>query len=126
VIAAVADGTAVWWSVRPDGNAILRVSGGRGQGEVEHEENTFLVAMKIAAFLVCLAETGKHLHEEPHGAMTQWKLIWCTMATVSSVGLFAAAAHGGSTVFLIIEAGEFLLTGALETKPWQPPGRRGP
>ncbi|HEX7484645.1 MAG TPA: transglutaminase domain-containing protein, partial [Vicinamibacterales bacterium] len=40
VVALTSDGRAAWWSVQPDGNAVLRVSGGRGQSATEKAELT--------------------------------------------------------------------------------------
>jgi hypothetical protein len=113
VIAKPASGSAAWWSVQPDGNAVLRVSGGFGQAHVEHEVDIMLIALKVMFGLICGFEVYHAGHAEPSGMMG-WKLVWCMLATGASGGFLLAEAHLFSWVLICLEAAEFMIAGAME------------
>lgn len=54
LISTTGDGLDAWWSIRPDGNAILRANGGRGSAMVEYAINT----VKVGFAAWCLIEFG--------------------------------------------------------------------
>jgi hypothetical protein len=115
-IATTAEDRAAWWSIRPDGNAVLRMRGGRGQAMVEHHVDIAQVTGKVLAFLVCGAETVHEVHEGP----STWageKLVFCMLAAGASGGAFMAGAHVASWYILAVEAAEFLVTGIAKNPP---------
>lgn len=113
LIAAAAAPPAAWWSVRPDGTAVLRVSGGRGQGMVEHQTDVMLVSLKVQFGLICGYESIHALTGEGT-AKDKWKFAFCTLANAASVGFLAAHAHVASWILVAIETVEFASTGLWE------------
>jgi hypothetical protein len=111
VVAKAAQGPAAWWSVRPDGTAVLRVSGGQGQGLTEHQT---LVVLKILAFLICGVEIYGATHHWKE-AVAKMSTVWCIAATVTSGGMFLLHAHMASWVMLAAEALVMVGTQAYET-----------
>jgi hypothetical protein len=57
LVTSTAEGEVAWWSVRQDGNGILRVRGGHGQASEEEMLVTEIV--DIAMLAVCGFEVGK-------------------------------------------------------------------
>ena len=115
-LATTADGRDAWWSIRPDGNAILRARGGRGQAMVEHHVDRAQIAGKVLAFLVCGAETALEFHEGPSGWAGE-KLVFCMLAAGVSGGALIAGAHTVSWYVLAVEAVEFLGAGIAKNPP---------
>jgi hypothetical protein len=111
LIAKAQQGPAAWWSVEPDGTAVLRVSGGKGQALTEHAVLTYL---KILGFLLCAVESVDAIlnSKTTLGAFT---LLWCMAATAGSVVLFAMEAHLASWILLALEGAVMLGTQAEET-----------
>jgi transglutaminase-like putative cysteine protease len=111
LIAKAQQGPAAWWSVRPDGTAVLRVSGGKGQALTEHAVLTYL---KILGFLLCAVESADAIlnSKTTLGAFT---LLWCMAATAGSSVLFAMEAHLASWILLALEGAVMLGTQAEET-----------
>lgn len=110
LVAKAQQGPAAWWSVSPDGTAVLRVSGGQGQALTEDD---LLVGLKGFALGVCAAESVEAvLHSKTKmGAFT---LVWCMAATGGSAILVAMHAHLASWALLGLEAGVFVGTKAAE------------
>ncbi len=113
LVATAAAPPATWWSVRPDGTAVLRVSGGRGQGMVEHQTDVTLIALKVQFGLICgyeMIHAGQGVPSTEKG----WKLAFCTVATGASLGFVMAHAHVASWILVAIETVEFASTGLWE------------
>jgi hypothetical protein len=111
LVAKAQQGPAAWWSVRPDGTAVLRVSGGQGQALTEEAMLTYL---KILGFLLCAVESADAIlnSKTKLGAFT---LLWCMAATAGSAVLFAMEAHLASWILLALEGAVMLGTQAEET-----------
>lgn len=113
LVATAAAPPAAWWSVRPDGTSVLRVSGGRGQGTIEHQTDVMLVALKVQFGLICSYESVHALAGE--GTVEdRWKFMFCTLANAASVGFLAAHAHVASWILIAIETVEFASSGLWE------------
>ena len=111
LVAKAAQGPAAWWSVQPNGSAVLRVSGGQGQALSEHGMQ---IVLKILGFLVCVVEgVGAVQHYEE--AVAKVTLVWCATATITSGGMAALHAITASWVFLAVEAAVLVGTQAYET-----------
>ena len=114
LVAKAAEGPAAWWSVRPDGTAVLRVSGGQGQAEVEHGTDVNLVALKVLAALVCGVEVVDAAHQKP-SEMGGFTIAWCIAATGGSGALLLMQAHLASWILLALEGAVFLASQVHET-----------
>jgi hypothetical protein len=110
LVAKAQQGPAAWWSVRPDGTAVLRVSGGQGQALTEDD---LLLGLKGFALGVCAAESYEAImHSKTKmGAFT---LVWCMAATGGSAIFFAQGAHLASWALLGLETGVFIGTKIVE------------
>jgi hypothetical protein len=110
LVAKAQQGPAAWWSVRPDGTAVLRVSGGQGQGLTEDD---LLLGLKGFALGVCAAESVEViLHSKT--TMGAFTLVWCMAATGGSAIFFAEGMHLASWALLGLEAGVFIGTKIVE------------
>jgi transglutaminase-like putative cysteine protease len=120
LIATTADGAAAWWSVRPDGNAILRAAGGRGAAQVEYN----FVSAKVAFATLCVVThfqmSMKHLgsvytsqqfaaHEEESARSFLKCVVLSSLAGVSLIG--GIYAHGWHFVSYGLMFFELYLTG---------------
>jgi hypothetical protein len=110
LVATAAPAHAAWWSVRPDGTSVLRVSGGRGQAAAEHGTDVMLVSLKVMFGLICGFEVVHSSHGEPTAAKG-WKIAFCTVATGLSLGFVMGGWHAASWVLIGIETVEFASTG---------------
>lgn len=95
LIATMPSGPNAWWSIRPDGNAILRVSGGEGAGLAEYALNT----TKIGLAVVCLVQFGltEYNSQETGGIWSEEganETAKCLALTALAGGLFM----GGITI----------------------------
>jgi len=126
VVAQPSGGRAAWWSVRPDGNAVLRVSGGEGQSI---SEKAVVETLHGVMSVICgyeLVSTGldnsswqgTEKPEEP-GALLQWTpvrkaefvakrmaLAVCVLSGIAGLaGFFAVAFEGFAMVMLGADIG---------------------
>ena len=85
LVAATSAPPAAWWSVRPDGTSVLRVSGGRGQAGIEHQTDVMLVALKVQFGLICGYESVHALAGEGT-VKDRWKYMFCTLANAQAWG----------------------------------------
>jgi hypothetical protein len=108
LVAKAAQGPAAWWSVRPDGTAVLRVSGGQGQGHAEHAVDINLVALKILATLVCGVEIAGAVSHGGGGALGIFTIAWCIVATQGSAIFFVMQLHTWSWALIIMEGAVFV------------------
>jgi hypothetical protein len=95
IITKTASGLNAWWSVRPDGNSILRTHEGRGGSDTEY----LVVTLKIGFLALCLFET--HLAASYHKtALAMGGAVFCIVLTGLGFGIhFAAnAAEAAGTV----------------------------
>ncbi len=115
LVAKAAEGPAAWWSVRPEGTAVLRVSGGQGQAQAEHQIDIGLVALKILAGLVCAVEIAEAVSHGGGGALGVFTIAWCIAATTGSAVMFFALFHTASYVLLGAELVIFLGKQGYET-----------
>ena len=114
-IATDSTGAAAWWSVRPDGVAVLRVSGGQGQGHTEHEEVVFINTLKILFSFTCALEVAK---TASHGAssMAGWKVFFCAAAGGTSLGfVLSGIPHVYSFCLIGLEISEMIGSGIYES-----------
>lgn len=106
LIASTGDGFDAWWSIRPDGNAILRANGGRGNAMVEYAINT----AKIGFAAWCLFEFGsadRNARERSGG-------VWSDSdATNVAVCLIATGAAGAFYGLGLLHSGFHFLSLAL-------------
>jgi transglutaminase-like putative cysteine protease len=105
VVATTASGSDAWWSVRPNGMAVLRTNGGRGQGKVELAITTWKVGMA----LLCVSEIGlaiaeKHTFGEVENG-TAVGVVLCVAGT--ALGFSTHALASSHSEALLIE-GTFL------------------
>lgn len=114
LIATTADGSGAWWSIRPDGNAILRARGGEGQAGVEtatmeHEEGgvTFLYLLKFSAAVLCTVEASAavlDLYEGDVSAHHAINAVVCMVAQWYALNFLVFEAHEASWALLGAEA----------------------
>lgn len=107
LVAVAPDGSTAWWSVRPDGVAVLRMNGGRGSGMSEAAiNNTKAVMMGICGLTsISMAVCGV-----PGGGSA---MLMCLMS--GSVSLAAMASHPGhaySLAMIGVEIADALYHGA--------------
>jgi len=107
LVATTADGSNAWWSIRPDGNSILRSDGGQGLSLAEYK----LLNAKVAMGVLCLFETAviQHRNQES-GDPDAWRraLVFCmitsSVAGVSFIGgLYAHGWHAFSYALMGVE-----------------------
>jgi transglutaminase-like putative cysteine protease len=115
LVAKASQGPAAWWSVQPDGTAVLRVSGGQGQAHAEHEIDVNLVALKILAALVCGVEIAGAVSHGGGGGRGIFTIIWCIVATQGSAIFFVMQLHAWSWALIVMEGAVFLGTQIDET-----------
>jgi transglutaminase-like putative cysteine protease len=114
-VATDSTGAAAWWSVRPDGNAVLRVSGGQGQGHTEHEEVVFINTLKILFSFACGLEVAKSSMHGP-SSMAGWKIAFCAAAGGTSLGfVMGGIPHVYSFVLIGLEITEMIGSGIAES-----------
>jgi hypothetical protein len=106
LVAVTPDGSTAWWSVQPDGVAVLRMNGGRGSAMSETAiENTKAVMIGICGLTsISMAVCGVH---GAGGA-----LAMCLMT--SSVSLAAMVSNPGhlySYAMIVAEIGDALYHG---------------
>lgn len=96
LLVAITDtGSAAWWSVRPDGNAILRTSGGRGEGLAEY----VLVTTELGIATLCAVKIGSYAAIKSLGGSPSTcardQIIACAITTVLApfLGYGAFAFH---------------------------------
>jgi hypothetical protein len=98
VVATTASGSDAWWSVRPNGTAILRTNGGGGQSTLEY---LTLVADAELIFL-CSVEVGEAIGEKIFrghvGDHALFKAVSCVFIT--GMGRFSFFVMGGHPHFL--------------------------
>ncbi len=124
VVAQASDGRSAWWSVQPDGNTVLRVSGGGGQAHTEHG---VIEMVHVVMTLVCgyeiLSTLAKGHGGEGHEPAKQGGLDWASIhkaefvakrvaiavCAVSSfvgvVGAYVVAIEGFAMVLLGLDIG---------------------
>jgi uncharacterized membrane protein len=102
LVAVAPDGSTAWWSVQPDGIAVLRMNGGRGGAMTEAAiNNTKAVMMGICGLTsITMAVCGVH------GAGSA--ILMCLMS--GSVSLAAMVSHPGHWYSAIMIAAEALET----------------
>jgi hypothetical protein len=115
LVGKAAEGPAAWWSVRPAGTAVLRVSGGQGQSMVEKALEEPMVALKILAGLVCAVEIAEAVSHGGGGALGIFTIVWCIAATTGSAVMFFGGFHAASAVLLGAETVVFLGKQGYET-----------
>jgi transglutaminase-like putative cysteine protease len=114
-VATDSTGAAAWWSVRPDGNAVLRVSGGQGQAHAEHEEVVFINTLKILFSFTCGLEVAKSSMHGP-SSMAGWKVAFCAAAGGTSLGfVMGGIPHVWSFVLIGLEISEMIGSGIYES-----------
>jgi hypothetical protein len=114
LVARAQQGQAAWWSVQPDGTAVLRVSGGQGQAMSEH---AILIFMKILALYVCGVEiivAANEAKEKPSN-IGGFTIAWCILASGASGGFALIGAHTLSWALLAVEAAVMLGSQYYET-----------
>jgi len=114
LVARAQQGPAAWWSVRPDGTTVLRVSGGQGQAMSEH---AILIFLKILALYVCGVEILVAAHEakEKPSNIGGFTIAWCILASGASGGFALIGAHALSWALLAVEAAVMLGSQYYET-----------
>lgn len=116
LIATTADGRDAWWSIRPDGNAILRVNGGRGSSLTE----TALITTKVSFAVICAIQFGLTEYNSRQQSGGIWseegsdRVTFCLITTALAGGLFVGglAAH-------IFHWGSLALAGVELVHLWQ-------
>lgn len=90
VVATTSAGSAAWWSVGPDGSAVLRTNGGRGDSIAEY----VLITTEMGLAGLCAWEAGTYFAQRSvggSGACLQNTVIACALATYAAPWL----AYGG-------------------------------
>lgn len=106
LISTTGDGFDAWWSVRPDGNAILRANGGQGSGMTEYVINS----AKVGFATVCLIEFGS----ADRNARQRSGGVWSESdATNVAVCLIATGAAGAFYGLGLLHHGFHILSAAL-------------
>ena len=109
IVAKPDDGPAAWWSVRADGNCILRTSGGRGSGDTDYA----LLIMKVAGWGLCVLDM-RHAAHEPSNA-SGWGLVSCLVLSGVSGGFMMAGIHGTAGWLLVFfEMANWAITKSVE------------
>lgn len=97
VIATTATGSGAWWSIRPDGNAILRGRGGEGQAMTEYTVTkkssagkTAMTIAELTSTIVCIWEIKELVLEGFEGQVS-------TLATINVA--VCAAGQGLGALF---------------------------
>jgi hypothetical protein len=101
LVAVAPDGSTAWWSVQPDGVAVLRMNGGRGVAMTEAAiNNTKAVMMGICGLTsITMAVCGVH------GAGTA--ILMCLMSqSVSLAAMVSSPGHGYSIAMILFEVAE--------------------
>lgn len=101
-IATTADARNAWWSIRPDGNAILRTRGGRGSSTTEYDLEMIQIVLKVEAYLVCNLEVAHSMHEG-HKARAAGQLVYCLVTGVGAASFWHMGLHNASWVLLGLE-----------------------
>ncbi len=112
LVAVAPDGSTAWWSVQPDGVAVLRMNGGRGLGMSEYAiENTKAVMIGICSLTsITMAVCAVH------GAGTA--LLICLMSTsVSLAAMVSNPGHAYSFAMIGAEILEALHSGSELASP---------
>jgi len=107
VIATTPNGPNAWWSVRPDGNAVLRASGGRGQATVEH---VVILASKLFWGAVCIYEMKEVIGGRIRGLASLEKMLFCMCALTGAGTFLILKAHTASVLLIFAEFLEFEVT----------------
>jgi hypothetical protein len=107
VVATTAAGSDAWWSIRPDGNAILRIDGGRGGDTAEY----ILITIELGLATLCGWEAGTFFGlvslQSPRANCMQRQVFVCFLATITAPVL----AYGG-IVFASLHFVSWALAGA--------------
>ncbi len=99
LVATTANGSDAWWSVRADGNAILRTTGGQGAAQVEYNA----VSAKVAFGTMCII-TNFQLHT---------KLVRAAQTSKDFEEADAELTRGYWKCAVLIPRGRFLYSGYL-------------
>jgi hypothetical protein len=94
VVATTASGLDAWWSVRPNGIAILRTNGGRGQAAVEHTVHLGHVVMNVLCGLELYWTARDYMKGKHVGAGSMFGIATCVTFGVGSKAMFAASMYG--------------------------------
>ena len=105
VVAQPSGGRAAWWTVQPDGNAVLRVSGGEGQAMSEHAIETLHDVMTLICGFEIMSlgsDEGGHGGGGGHGAeagdagggLLQWEAVHKAEFVAKRVGIAVCALSG--------------------------------
>jgi hypothetical protein len=115
LIATVADGSGAWWSIGPDGNAILRARGGEGQAGTETAETThgaggmtLQETIKFSLMILCIFEIEaaelELLNEGHVSAHHVVNVVVCLAASALAIRFLAYEAHEASWLLIGAEA----------------------
>lgn len=137
VVATTASGSDAWWSVRPNGTAVLRTNGGGGQGTTEH---AITLTDAVMTFL-CGWEVGTAINQYRNSGevevLTGVGIMGCVSIGLGSKVAFLAlrkpgivlegAAVAGDIIYkLTIMWGEMMqATGGIREDELPPAGQNG-